>query len=211
MIRLGDVGFVFTDTNLSIADDDHEKALNLALNKVSGEWDNDKLAEVLEELELSPIDIQLTGFDDLELTELQFENDIDDISDSEDILPKEVKKIICPYCGKEFDESILCWTWKHNTRFLWIIHEKVGYSQVKEYRNELLEITNKIIPVWHKPLGLNEYKKMCDNYNYIGVSCVKDRSIPSNKYGSFVGYAHQHQTKFHGLGMLRPKILDKVW
>lgn len=77
MIRLGDVGFVFTDTSLSIADDDHEKALNLALNKISGEWDNDKLAEVLEELELSPIDIQLTGFDDLELTELQFENDIE--------------------------------------------------------------------------------------------------------------------------------------
>lgn len=111
MVRLGDVGFVFTDTNLSIVDDDHEKALNLALNKISGEWDNDKLAEVLEELELSPIDIQLTGFDDLELTELQFENDIeydDDISDSdlsEDIIPKEVKKIICPYCGKEFDEE----------------------------------------------------------------------------------------------------------
>lgn len=111
MIKLGDVGFVFTDTNLSIADDDHEKALNLALNKISGEWDNDKLAEVLEELELSPIDIQLTGFDDLELTELQFENDIeydDDISDSdlsEDIIPKEVKRIICPYCGKEFDEE----------------------------------------------------------------------------------------------------------
>lgn len=111
MIKLGDVGFVFTDTELSIRDDDHEKALNLALNKISGEWDNDKLAEVLEELELSSIDIQLTGFDDLELTELQFENDIqydDDISDSdlsEDIIPKEVKKIICPYCGKEFDEE----------------------------------------------------------------------------------------------------------
>lgn len=111
LIRMGDVGWVFLDTELNIKSDDHEKALNLALNKISGEWDNDKLAEVLEELELSPIDIQLTGFDDLELTELQFENDIeydDDISDSdlsEDIIPKEVKKIICPYCGKEFDEE----------------------------------------------------------------------------------------------------------
>lgn len=73
MIRLGDVGFVFTDTNLSIADDDHEKALNLALNKISGEWDNDKLAEVLEELELSPIDIQLTGFSEPELEELNID------------------------------------------------------------------------------------------------------------------------------------------
>lgn len=111
MIRLGDVGFVFTDTELSIRDDDHERALNLALNKISGEWDNDKLAEVLEDLEDSDLDLELTGFDDLELTELQFENDIeydDDISDSdlsEDIPPKEVKRIICPYCGKEFDEK----------------------------------------------------------------------------------------------------------
>lgn len=70
MIRLGDVGFVFTDTSLSIEDDDHEKALNLALNKISGEWDELKLQPLLEELELSPINIELTGFDELELEEL---------------------------------------------------------------------------------------------------------------------------------------------
>lgn len=74
MIKLGDVGFVFTDTNLSIADDDHEKALNLALNKISGEWDEQKLQPLLEELELSPIDIQLTGFSEPELEELNIDN-----------------------------------------------------------------------------------------------------------------------------------------
>lgn len=111
MIRLGDVGFVFTDTELSIRDDDHEKALNLALNKISGDWDNDKLSMVLEDLEDSDLDLELTGFEEYELMELKFNNDIeydDDISDSdlsEDIIPKEVKKIICPYCGKEFDEE----------------------------------------------------------------------------------------------------------
>ena len=69
MIRLGDVGFVFTDTSLSIEDDAHEKALNLALNKISGEWDELKLQPLLEELELSPIDIELTGFSEPELEE----------------------------------------------------------------------------------------------------------------------------------------------
>lgn len=69
MIRLGDVGFVFTDTELSIRDDDHEKALNLALNKISGEWDELKLQPLLEELKLSPIDIRLTGFSEPELEE----------------------------------------------------------------------------------------------------------------------------------------------
>lgn len=69
MVRLGDVGFVFTDTELSIRDDDHEKALNLALNKISGEWDELKLQPLLEELKLSPIDIRLTGFSEPELEE----------------------------------------------------------------------------------------------------------------------------------------------
>lgn len=111
MIRLGDVGFVFTDTNLSIADDDHEKALNLALNKISGDWDNDKLSMVLEDLEDSDLDLELTGFEEYELMELKFNNDIeydDNISESdlsENTSSKEVKRIICPYCGKEFDEN----------------------------------------------------------------------------------------------------------
>lgn len=111
MIRLGDVGFVFTDTELSIRDDDHEKALNLALNKISGEWDNDKLSMVLEDLEGSDLDLELTGFEEYELMELKFNNDIeydDNISESdlsENTSSKEVKRIICPYCGKEFDEE----------------------------------------------------------------------------------------------------------
>lgn len=111
MIRLGDVGFVFTDTELSIRDDDHEKALNLALNKISGDWDNDKLSMVLEDLEDSDLDLELTGFEEYELMELKFNNDIeydDNISESdlsENTSSKEVKRIICPYCGKEFDEN----------------------------------------------------------------------------------------------------------
>ena len=88
MIRLGDVGFVFTDTSLSIEDDDHEKALNLALNKISGEWDNDKLAEVLEDLEDSDLDLELTGFDELESSVL-LDNDLLDLFNEDDITDDE--------------------------------------------------------------------------------------------------------------------------
>lgn len=52
-----------------------EKACNVALNKISGDWDNDKLQVVLEEIELSPIDISLTGFDEIELTEMEIHED----------------------------------------------------------------------------------------------------------------------------------------
>ena len=50
-----------------IEDINKEKACNIALNKISGNWDNEKLQVVLEEIELSPIDISLTGFDEIEI------------------------------------------------------------------------------------------------------------------------------------------------
>lgn len=54
-----------------IEDMAREKACNVALNKISGDWDNDKLKIVLEDIELSDIDISLTGFEELELTEME--------------------------------------------------------------------------------------------------------------------------------------------
>ena len=39
-----------------------EKALNIALNKISGQWDNDKLSILLMELEEADFDVSLTGF-----------------------------------------------------------------------------------------------------------------------------------------------------
>ena len=63
LIRLGDIGWVFTDTDLKVESDDHEKALNLSLNKIGGEWDTEKLFVILEELEVNNFNIDLTGFD----------------------------------------------------------------------------------------------------------------------------------------------------
>lgn len=70
MLRLGDVGFVFSDTDLSIENEDYEKALNLALNKISGEWDIPKLQNILTDLNLKHFDVELTGFGNLELNAL---------------------------------------------------------------------------------------------------------------------------------------------
>jgi hypothetical protein len=48
-----------------------EKALNLALNKLKGEWDYGKLTSLLKELDdLPDFDIELTGFDVIEATEI---------------------------------------------------------------------------------------------------------------------------------------------
>ena len=79
LIRLGDIGWVFTETELTIADEDNEKALNIALNKISGEWDLDKLEEVFQDLQVNGFDIDLTGFSDDELMELNI-NFTDELS-----------------------------------------------------------------------------------------------------------------------------------
>lgn len=42
--------------------DTKAKALNLALNKIRGQWDTVKLAELLEELSVADLDVSLTGF-----------------------------------------------------------------------------------------------------------------------------------------------------
>lgn len=59
---LRDLGYSEADVavvDLSKAD---EKALNIALNKISGEWDEEKLAEIFAELDAEGYDLSLTGF-----------------------------------------------------------------------------------------------------------------------------------------------------
>lgn len=51
-------------------DEQNEKALNIALNKVSGDWDNDKLASLITDLSDAAFDISLTGFDSAEIDAL---------------------------------------------------------------------------------------------------------------------------------------------
>ena len=55
----------YTEVSVSVVDMDdvREKALNIALNKISGEFDPPKLAELLEDLEKKGFRVNLTGFD----------------------------------------------------------------------------------------------------------------------------------------------------
>ena len=50
-----------------------EKALNIALNKISGDWDTVKLKEILINLNENDFDLSLTGFEKIELTDLNIE------------------------------------------------------------------------------------------------------------------------------------------
>ena len=67
---LRDLGYSEADVavvDLSKAD---EKALNIALNKISGEWDEEKLAEIFAELDAEGYDLSLTGFGEDEYADI---------------------------------------------------------------------------------------------------------------------------------------------
>jgi DNA modification methylase len=67
---LKDMGETEIDCVVVDLDEQREKALNVALNKVQGSWDEDKLAAVLSDLEASAFDVTMTGFDAAEVDEL---------------------------------------------------------------------------------------------------------------------------------------------
>lgn len=65
-----DLGYKEVDCVVVELDESKEKALNIALNKISGEWDNNLLATLLKDLDSSGFDITITGFDLAEAQEL---------------------------------------------------------------------------------------------------------------------------------------------
>ena len=72
-------------------DEKKEKALNLALNKISGDWDQQALVQIIDELKTEDI-IDATGFDDAEISRLLDsllpEDEEDDDKEEQEILDK---------------------------------------------------------------------------------------------------------------------------
>lgn len=89
LIRLGDIGWIFPETELTIKNDDYEKALNIALNQISGEWDTSKLTELFQDLQLNNFDLELTGFNSLGLEDLNIHLDTLDVGNETEIIEDE--------------------------------------------------------------------------------------------------------------------------
>jgi len=99
-----DLGQTDIDCVVVELDDKREKALNLALNKIQGDWDENKLAELMAEFNAGAFDVSLTGFDMDEIEGLmtQFRPlDLDDEQKDED--GKQCETYRCPKCGFEFE------------------------------------------------------------------------------------------------------------
>lgn len=94
------------------------------------------------------------------------------------------------------------------------IDSVVGYEQVKKYRAKLEKLTNRqCIPVWHKSRGIDEYRKMCDEYKYIAIGGIVNREIKPNQYKAFpamIKEAHKKKCKVHGLGFTKLNLFPNM-
>jgi DNA modification methylase len=68
---LQELGYDEVDVVVVHFNKDKERALNIALNKIQGEWDKEKLAALITELQIIPdFDVSITGFDNYEISNL---------------------------------------------------------------------------------------------------------------------------------------------
>jgi hypothetical protein len=88
----------------------------------------------------------------------------------------------------------------------------IGYDNVLKLREILEQSSGKIIPVWHKNRGIQDYKDMCKKYTgkIIAITGFRNEDIRDEQYLMFLKYAKKYDCKVHCLGMTRKKVLDKV-
>lgn len=86
----------------------------------------------------------------------------------------------------------------------------IGYDKVLQLRAILESASRKIIPVWHKNRGVDEFKKMCRQYDFASITGFKNEEVQDHQYLMFLKYANKHNCKIHCLGMTRTKIMETV-
>lgn len=86
-----------------------------------------------------------------------------------------------------------------------------GIKFVEQLRERLEQGTGKkCIPVWHKNRGIEYWKKMCDEYDYVAIGGlvfhIKKQEYEHIK--KMVEYAYKKGVKVHGLGFTKTNELD---
>lgn len=87
----------------------------------------------------------------------------------------------------------------------------ISYENVLKIRNDLQKKTGvKPIPVWHKRLGIEEFKKMCKNYPYVAIGGLVTKEIKKREFPhlrTLISMAHDYGVKIHGLGFTATKVM----
>jgi len=95
-----EAGFDKVPCSVVDLDKQHEKLLNIALNKIGGDWDLPILRDLIISIDDGSLDMSITGFNshELELMMTAIKPD-EEVGVDE---PERPNIIICPKCGHEF-------------------------------------------------------------------------------------------------------------
>jgi len=93
---LNSLGYTEIDCVVVDIDEQREKALNVALNKISGEFDIPLLTDLLKDLSEDGFDVSLTGFDAAELDELFKDKTIGNVKEDNFDADKVAAEIVTP-------------------------------------------------------------------------------------------------------------------
>ena len=104
-------------------------------------------------------------------------------------------------------------THKINYFFELDIDSIVGLKKVEKLRKKLeAKVGKKSIPVWHKSRGLDYWKWMVKEYDYVSIGGIVTREIRQKEYPVFthlLNIAKDNNCKVHGLGFTNLKGLQK--
>lgn len=94
------------------------------------------------------------------------------------------------------------------------IDSLVGLQEVERLRAKLEALTKrKCIPVWHVSRGLDYYKHMCKEYDYVAVGGYVSKDVPRDKFEkafpALIKIAHENRAKVHGLGYTPINLVQK--
>jgi len=96
------------------------------------------------------------------------------------------------------------------------IYKIIGLKETEMIRSKIeLQTGRKSIPVWHIFLGIDYYKKLCEDYDYIAISASgaydsKWTRTNFDQLRKLVLYAKNKGTKVHGLGYTSTNKLKDI-
>lgn len=119
-----DMGMTEVDCVVVELSEEKEKALNVALNKISGEWDNDKLALLIADLQGTDFDVSLTGFEPAELEALFREDTKKGVHDDDFDVEAELQQPTFSKAGDLWQHEPVLFGWKKAGKHQWYTGRK---------------------------------------------------------------------------------------
>lgn len=186
LLRLGDIGWAFHETDLKLEDEAKEKALNLSLNKLDGEFDEEKLNNLFKELTKTNIDLDLTGFNDIEILDIEVNNINLDLQ-APDVEDEDLLEMNTEIPGTEYTYNIKLYNEVQKEKLTQLITTLKSRNPNKEISKLIIEYLQKNIK--NKNKNISPYTLIFDNeQEYNTFKQLIDEVNTNYKQDNFINF-----------------------